>query len=50
MPRCVSFRENGPLGWIRVHDLPDFEYFNHSVHLKKGVGARPVMGAPIGFR
>ena len=31
------------LRWIRVHDLPDFVYFNHSIHVKKGVGCRPVM-------
>jgi hypothetical protein len=22
---------------VRVHDLPDFAYFNHSIHVKKGV-------------
>jgi hypothetical protein len=26
------------LQWIKVHDLPDFVYFNHSVHVAKGVG------------
>ncbi len=32
-----SYLNNKPLEWTRVHDLPDFVYFNHSVHLKKGV-------------
>jgi hypothetical protein len=26
------------LQWIKVHDLPDFVYFNHQVHVAKGVG------------
>lgn len=24
--------------WVRVHDLPDYAYFNHSMHLRAGVG------------
>jgi hypothetical protein len=27
-----------PLRWQRVHKLPDFVYFNHSIHIAKGVG------------
>ena len=30
--------------WTRVHDLPDFVYFNHSVHVKKGVGCATCHG------
>jgi hypothetical protein len=37
-PVRASFRENTPLRWTRVHDLPDFVYFNHSIHVNKGVG------------
>jgi hypothetical protein len=37
-PVRVSFRDNTPLRWNRVHDLPDFVYFNHSIHVKQGVG------------
>jgi hypothetical protein len=33
-----SWREGVPLAWSRVHRLADFVYFNHSIHLKKGVG------------
>jgi hypothetical protein len=33
-----SFRTGQPLHWTRVHDLPDFVYFNHSIHVRKGVG------------
>lgn len=37
-PVRISYREDKPLHWNRVHDLPDYVYFNHSVHIKKGVG------------
>src|SRR5437868_12874769 len=37
-PVRASFRTGKPIEWIRVHDLPDFVYFNHSIHIKKGVG------------
>ena len=43
-PVRTSFRENKPLHWVRVHDLPDFVYFNHSIHIKKGVGCETCHG------
>jgi hypothetical protein len=43
-PVRASFRDNKPLHWIRVHDLPDFVYFNHSIHIKKGVGCETCHG------
>jgi hypothetical protein len=33
-----SFRTGMPVEWVRVHDLPDFVYFNHSAHVRRGVG------------
>jgi hypothetical protein len=39
-----SFRDGKPLEWIRVHDLPDFAYFNHSIHIAKGVGCSTCHG------
>jgi hypothetical protein len=27
-----------PIPWVRVHDLPDYVYFNHSAHVARGVG------------
>lgn len=27
-----------PIPWVRVHDLPDYVYFNHSAHVNRGVG------------
>jgi hypothetical protein len=36
-PVRASFRDNKPLAWNKVNDLPDFVYFNHSIHVAKGV-------------
>lgn len=36
-PVRASFRDNEPLRWNRVHDLPGFVYFDHSIHVAKGV-------------
>jgi hypothetical protein len=27
-----------PIPWVKVHDLPDYVYFNHSAHVRRGVG------------
>jgi hypothetical protein len=43
-PVRTSFREDRPLNWTRVHDLPDFVYFNHSIHVKKGMGCEVCHG------
>jgi hypothetical protein len=37
-PLRESARTGKPLAWARVHDLPDFVYFDHSIHVAKGVG------------
>jgi hypothetical protein len=37
-PVRTSMRTNTPIRWNRVHDLPDYAYFNHSIHVQKGVG------------
>lgn len=43
-PVRTSFETGKPLEWTRVHDLPDFVYFNHSVHVKKGIGCTTCHG------
>ena len=43
-PIRASFREDRPMRWVRVHDLPDFVYFNHSIHVKKGMGCETCHG------
>lgn len=37
-PVRESYRTNTPLEWNRVHDLAEFVFFNHSIHIQKGVG------------
>jgi len=39
-----SWRDDKPILWKRVHDLPDYVYFNHSIHVKKGVGCSSCHG------
>lgn len=36
-PVRASLRTDRSIAWIKVHDLPDFVYFNHSIHVTKGV-------------
>src|SRR5438874_7589221 len=43
-PVRASFRSGKPIEWIRVHDLPDYAYFNHSIHVNKGVGCSTCHG------
>ncbi|MEY4545841.1 MAG: hypothetical protein RL685_2036 [Pseudomonadota bacterium] len=33
-----SWKSGNPIPWIRVHELPDHAYFDHSAHLPAGVG------------
>ncbi|MGH8314038.1 MAG: cytochrome c3 family protein [Steroidobacterales bacterium] len=44
-PVVGSFESGKPLQWTRVHDLPDFVYFNHSIHIAKGIGCASCHGA-----
>src|SRR5213075_3031757 len=37
-PVRESFRSGVPIQWNRVHNLADFVYFNHSIHVNKGIG------------
>ena len=43
-PVRESFRKDKSIPWIRVHDLPDYAYFNHSIHVNKGVGCSTCHG------
>lgn len=43
-PVRASFRDDKPLTWTRVNDLPDFVYFNHQIHVKQGVGCATCHG------
>ncbi|MCK5076846.1 MAG: cytochrome c3 family protein [Calditrichia bacterium] len=39
-----SWAEGKPLEWIRIHNLPDYSYFDHSAHLTAGVGCESCHG------
>ena len=47
-PRLEPVRESyftgQPIPWERVHRLPDFVYFNHAIHVTKGVGCETCHG------
>lgn len=43
-PVRESFDRGEPLRWTRVNDLPDFVYFDHSIHVAKGVGCATCHG------
>ena len=43
-PVRESFRGGSPIEWTRVHDLPDYVYFNHSIHVNKGIGCASCHG------
>ncbi|MGA1195085.1 MAG: cytochrome c3 family protein [Candidatus Latescibacterota bacterium] len=43
-PIRESYRTGKPVEWVRIHDLPDFVYFNHSIHVSKGVGCQTCHG------
>jgi predicted CXXCH cytochrome family protein len=43
-PVRKAFFEEKPIEWAKVHDLPEFVYFNHSIHVNKGVGCAQCHG------
>jgi hypothetical protein len=38
LPIRESYATGLPVPWVKVHDLPDFVYFDHSAHVRRGVG------------
>ena len=43
-PVRLSLASNSPMQWNRVHDLPDYVYFDHSIHVAKGIGCSTCHG------
>jgi hypothetical protein len=43
-PVRESFQSGESLHWTRVYDLPDFVFFNHSIHVRKGFGCSTCHG------
>src|SRR6266403_2927321 len=46
-PVRKSFQTDQAIQWTRVNYLPQFVYFNHSIHIQKGVGCTTCHG-PVG--
>jgi hypothetical protein len=46
-PVRASYQSDKSLAWTRVNALPDFAYFDHSIHINKGVGCTTCHG-PVG--
>jgi Cytochrome c7 and related cytochrome c len=44
-PVRQSLVQNAPLQWNRVNDVPDFVFFNHSIHVNKGIGCATCHGS-----
>ena len=36
-PVRASFESGDPVPWVKIHQAPDFVYFNHAVHVNRGV-------------
>ncbi len=43
-PVRESYASGEPIEWVRIHDLPDYVYFNHSIHLAKGISCASCHG------
>ncbi len=43
-PVRQSWATGQSLAWTKVHDLPDFVYFNHEIHVNKGIGCASCHG------
>lgn len=43
-PVRASMDTQQPLAWVRVHDLADYVYFNHAIHVRQGVGCETCHG------
>ncbi len=44
LPVRTSWAEKKPIEWVRVHKIPDYAYFDHSVHIRAGVGCESCHG------
>lgn len=43
-PVRESYQNGTPIAWNRVNDLPDYAYFDHSIHIRKGVACTTCHG------
>jgi hypothetical protein len=40
----IAGAESRPIAWMRVHDLPDFVFFDHRVHVNRGIACQSCHG------
>jgi hypothetical protein len=40
----ASWKDGSPVAWERVHKTPDYVYFNHAVHVRRGIGCESCHG------
>ncbi len=40
----AAIDDGQPIAWVRVHKVPDHVYFNHSIHVKKGIACQDCHG------
>ncbi len=43
-PVRASYANNTPITWVKIHNVPHYTYFNHSIHVNKGVGCASCHG------
>lgn len=43
-PVRASWRNGNSIWWTKIHDLPDYVYFNHEIHINKGIGCASCHG------
>jgi len=48
-PKVIKYevpndKANDPIEWIRIHNLPDYAYFDHSVHINANIGCTSCHG------
>lgn len=53
-PVRASYRDDKSLSWTRVNSVPQFVYFDHSIHVSKGIGCTtchgPIAEMPLTWR
>jgi hypothetical protein len=44
LPVRESYATGEPIEWVRIHKTPDYAYFDHSIHVKQGIGCASCHG------
>ncbi|GAB4456555.1 MAG: cytochrome c3 family protein [Armatimonadaceae bacterium] len=53
-PIRESYQKNVPIKWTRLNQVPDFVYFNHSIHINRGISCNnchgPIQAMQIAYK